>query len=700
MSARSTPNRFAHHRKGRTSPLVWVLILMSSMLLGGIIFTIFTVPAQLSNTSAYTTNSMLARANQIEQSISAKIMSWLPHKSHAGIPHDIEDILPDWDNVENKFWTPIDLDTSYPNDPTVTLCHLNFKEYANAPHLYPMFRDLESASSCNGNNKRKEKLSVLMNEIKANEGNDKLGRVIKPNAFVFHESRVGSTLVANTLGSDPWALVFSESAPAASALLHCSSCSRQKNVQMFRDIVTLMGRSPFHKRLFFKFQSITSTKMDIALEAFPDTPWMFVYRQPVQTMMSHLDPNKGSAGAPCLRSMRDPPKEVKDTLASAIGNSANAPKEAWCAAHLNMLCSHALDAYDKYSVIKKSNGDVIQRGFLINYESLPGIVPSVLLPLFGITTTPHWLSKMAVESTQYSKGRKSGAKVFTGDSADKEERATHNIQKYAKEILQPNFDRMNEIYTGILRTFSPLNTPTNEELKIVPTVPVPAKEKYYTDALNIIENSHGGQLGGDIAAGHTVAEGHSAFDKGLTREYLPWIPFSNVHTSKSFDKVNCPDIPDGSYPKTYAMSDMTANWNTDVTDIPPFHYDSLCHFDYQNATDNAKILAYRSAEVPFVVYNIPEVDTVVKNWNNLDYLHKKLGKKAYRTETSKTNHFMYWHSTGKNLRGKDGKKWEPPTDIINEQFEQWLEVLTHLLFTYLLAYSHSITLSGGCQRSE
>jgi hypothetical protein len=365
-----------------------------------------------------------------------------------------------------------------------------------------------------------------------------------------------------------------------------------------------------------------------------------------------------------------------------------------------MLCSHALDAYDKYSVIKKSNGDIIQRGFLINYEALPGIVPSVLLPLFGITTTPHWLSKMAVESTQYSKGRKSGAKVFTGDSADKEERATHNIQKYAKEILQPNFDRMNEIYTGILRTFSPLNTPTNEELKIVPTVPVPAKEKYYTDALNIIESSHGGQLDGDIAAGHTVAEGHSAFDKGLTREYLPWIPFSNVHTSKSFDKVNCPDIPDGSYPKAYAMSDMTANWNTDVTDIPPFHYDSLCHFDYQNATDNAKILAYRSAEVPFVVYNIPEVDTVVKNWNNLDYLHEKLGKKAYRTETSKTNHFMYWHSTGKNLRGKDGQKWEPPTNIINEQFEKWLEVLTHLLFINLLAYSHFLTLSGGCQRPE
>ena len=46
-------------------------------------------------------------------------------------------------------------------------------------------------------------------------------------------------------------------------------------------------------------------------QAFPDTPWVFVYRMPVQTMMSHLDPRKGSgSGAPCLRSMRDPPAEV------------------------------------------------------------------------------------------------------------------------------------------------------------------------------------------------------------------------------------------------------------------------------------------------------------------------------------------------------------------------------------------------------
>lgn len=55
------------------------------------------------------------------------------------------------------------------------------------------------------------------------------------------------------------------------------------------------------------------------------------------------------------------------------------------------------------------------------------------------------------------------------------------------------------------------------------------------------------------------------------------------------------------------MIDITNNWNTDSTDIPAAHYDSLCHFDYKNSSQLLQAQRYRAAEVPFVVYNIPEV---------------------------------------------------------------------------------------------
>jgi hypothetical protein len=66
---------------------------------------------------------------------------------------------------------------------------------------------------------------------------------------------------------------------------------------------------------------------------------------------------------------------------------------------------------------------------------------------------------------------------------------------------------------------------------------------------------------------------------------------------------------------------------------------------------------------------------VVKKWSNIDYLSSKLGRKKYRTETSISNHFMYWHSArGKFLRTEGGKSWKPPTDIVKNTFDEWVEL--------------------------
>ena len=77
--------------------------------------------------------------------------------------------------------------------------------------------------------------------------------------------------------------------------------------------------------------------------------------------------------------------QVKEALALS-GASSNTPKEAWCAAHLNMLCSSALRAYEQYGTFN----DTTQRGFLVNYESLPGSVARVLLPSFGVEPSEFW----------------------------------------------------------------------------------------------------------------------------------------------------------------------------------------------------------------------------------------------------------------------------------------------------------------------
>lgn len=247
-------------RKGgggvRSSSFVLILVLLSAMITVGILLSVIMAPY-----SEYQVGGLSKSSVLIEQprSLSQKILDWLPHGSATHQSSDEMYILPDW---KQEFWSPIDVDVS--SNPMITLCKLNFKQYSETPHLYPMFRDLETTSNCRGNNKRKESLSVLMKEINDKRGSPE-GRIVAPTAFIFHESRVGSTLVANTLASDPFSMVYSESAPAANALLHCRTCSLERNIEIFRDVITLMGRSPIHRHLFLKFQSITSTKMHIAL---------------------------------------------------------------------------------------------------------------------------------------------------------------------------------------------------------------------------------------------------------------------------------------------------------------------------------------------------------------------------------------------------------------------------------------------------
>ncbi len=160
-----------------------------------------------------------------------------------------------------EHWTPITVSLKGKN-PNFDLCRLNFKDYSHAPHNSPMFKDLVKISNCKTVTKS---LNQIKQEIKDNAGTP-AGRVVYPSGFIFHESRVGSTLIANLLASDPMNMVFSESDPPSAALLRCNGCSKDDQVQLFRDVITVMGRSPVHERLFFKFQSITTTKIRIVLE--------------------------------------------------------------------------------------------------------------------------------------------------------------------------------------------------------------------------------------------------------------------------------------------------------------------------------------------------------------------------------------------------------------------------------------------------
>lgn len=87
---------------------------------------------------------------------------------------------------------------------------------------------------------------------------------------------------------------YSESPPPVNAYTICGDdfdrCSQEQAAAVLRDVIYLMSRTDDQReeRVFFKFQSITSKKISTFQMAFPHVPWMYVYRDPVQVMMSHV----------------------------------------------------------------------------------------------------------------------------------------------------------------------------------------------------------------------------------------------------------------------------------------------------------------------------------------------------------------------------------------------------------------------------
>mmetsp|Transcript_20827 Transcript_20827/g.29830 ORF Transcript_20827/g.29830 Transcript_20827/m.29830 type:complete len:518 (+) Transcript_20827:111-1664(+) len=84
------------------------------------------------------------------------------------------------------------------------------------------------------------------------------------------------------------------------------------------------------------------------------------------------------------------------------------------------------------------------------------------------------------------------------------------------------------------------------------------------------------------------------------------------YPEKMFEPPN-----DGSYPPLVDMSKIFEFWGQDDLDSPPdIIPEVLQHFDYQNPREVAAAEKYRDLELPFKVYNVPEVKNAGIKWTD------------------------------------------------------------------------------------
>jgi len=236
---------------------------------------------------------------------------------------------------------------------------------------------------------------------------------LTPDGFIFHMSRCGSTLVAQMLAAVSRHIVISEAPPLdAIVQLHRSipALPGDRHVALLRAMVAALGRrrNGDEKHFVIKLDCWHSLALPLFQRAFPSVPWVFVYRDPVDVLVSHL---------------RQPGTQMVSAIVPAalygLDDADARPGADYYARVLNRICAAAL----------AHHGD---GGLIVNYRDLPGAVASRILPHFGMTCSPGELALMT-EAAHYN--AKSPSVAFAGDHAAKQREATPQLRALAETHL-------------------------------------------------------------------------------------------------------------------------------------------------------------------------------------------------------------------------------------------------------------------------
>jgi hypothetical protein len=347
-----------------------------------------------------------------------------------------------------------------------TFCNIDWRLQKKNPSNVPMFRDLRSQSKmCPSTTVNVDLFDIVQSaklydksfseptKTKEKIGNNKgVGSVVAvpPTGVVFHETRCGSTLFANLMAAfaPEHSRVYSESPPPLAAIKACDlqPCNPHLHRILIQDVLYMMGRTKETEQpqyVFYKIQSIGSMNIDKFTGAFPRVPWIFLYRDSVEVMQSHVSGREdavvnGKMTPVCARNYGrkiQPPTTLQVIEKAGVLLDQMNPLQ-YCAAHLAGLSLSAIQEHTR-----------THRGRFVNYKQMPDIVWDDIFPnYFNIPLTNKEIGRMEKTALLYSKGRGNQAnKGWKDDSTEKQKTAARPVTKAAAVFLKDVYDDMERL---------------------------------------------------------------------------------------------------------------------------------------------------------------------------------------------------------------------------------------------------------------
>jgi hypothetical protein len=233
-----------------------------------------------------------------------------------------------------------------------------------------------------------------------------------PDGFVFHMSRCGSTLVARMLAAVPQHIVVSEAEPLDSIVqlpLLGPGLSEDRHIEALRAMIAALGRdrSGRSRRYFVKLDSWHACALPLFRRAFPETPWIFLHRDPLEVLVSQMR----------LRGAQTVPGVLPPHVFGFAPGEEALPDVDYVARVLGRICAAVIDFWG------------LGGGMLVDYRELPDALLDRILPHFGMEPTADERALMQATSRRDAKAPDT---QFAADSAHKR-RAADDATRAAAE---------------------------------------------------------------------------------------------------------------------------------------------------------------------------------------------------------------------------------------------------------------------------
>jgi hypothetical protein len=256
---------------------------------------------------------------------------------------------------------------------------------------------------------------------------------LPPAGFIFHSSRCGSTLMANVCKALNGSLVVAE-APVIDKIASRfftdappGSAKEMLYLLFLRAAIAILGqrRRGDERRYFVKFACTTTLQLELIRRIWPDVPFIFLYRDPVEVIVSNL-----KAIPEWMQ-----PESNPDTAAAIVGVSVSdldalGPEE---------FCARSLGRF--FAAAEQNKSAQIH---LLNYSEISEDRLIEALGFFGVVPTSDEVDAIRKASRLYSKDSK-GRQAFVPDTIAKKTSATSLIIEMANKWARPAYERLNDL---------------------------------------------------------------------------------------------------------------------------------------------------------------------------------------------------------------------------------------------------------------